>query len=112
MHVCVSLFFDIYLYFESHSSCTIRERRPGAPGRVVVLIRNKAVDVKNRYTENMRTQRMIKGREDGTNQDYLLSTLEKMSDLKMLKREKAVVRRLMEQEGGGHAGGVGRVHEG
>ncbi len=55
---------------------------------------------------------MIKGREDGTHQDYLLSTLEKMPDLKMLKREKEVVRRLMEQEGGGHAGGVGRVHEG
>jgi hypothetical protein len=49
----------------------------------------------------------MKGREDDTNQDYLLSTLEKMSDLKMLKREKAVVRRLMEQEGGGHAGGGG-----
>lgn len=54
--MCVRLFFDIYLYFESHSSCTIRERRAGAPGRVEVLIRNEAVDVKNRYTENMRTQ--------------------------------------------------------
>ena len=49
----------------------------------------------------------MKGREDDTNQDYLLSTLEKMFDLKMLKREKAVVRRLTEQEGEGHAGGGG-----